>query len=79
VAQPYAAHASRRDRVPALPQFVGDADLAEGRLLERQRNDRVLDLLGHAILQHRFLAADLLQCQFAAFLFGRRVGDFNYQ
>src|SRR5262249_4933393 len=51
-----------------LPQFVGDADLAEGRLLERQRNDRVLDLLGTRDSSARVLAADLLQCQFAAFI-----------
>ena len=68
VAQPHAAHAGGRDREPALPQFVGDADLAEGRLLNGQRNDGVFDLLRHAVLQHRLLAADLLQRQLAAFV-----------
>src|SRR5512133_1153977 len=66
VAQPHTAHASRRDREPALPQFVGNAHLTEGRLLDRQRYDGILDLLRHAVLQHRLLAADLLQSQFAA-------------
>jgi hypothetical protein len=60
---PHATHASGRDHEPALAQFVGDADLTEGRLLDGQRND---GLLRHAILQYRLLAADLLQCQLAA-------------
>src|SRR5262249_42796750 len=56
----------RRDDKPALPQLVGTAQLTEGRLLERERNDGLLDLLGHPILQHWLLAADLLQRQFPA-------------
>ena len=36
------------------------------RLLDRQRYDGILDLLRHAVLQHRLLAADFLQGQFAA-------------
>ena len=31
---PHAPHASGRDREPALPQLVGDANLAESRLLD---------------------------------------------
>ena len=50
---------------PALPQFVGNAYLTEGRLLDRQRCHGILDLLRHAVLQHRLLAADFLQGQFA--------------
>jgi hypothetical protein len=50
---------------PALPQLVGNADLPEGRLTDRQRNDGFLNLLRHAVLQHRLLAADFLQGQFA--------------
>jgi hypothetical protein len=45
---------------------IGDADLTERRLLKRHRNDGILNLLRHPVLQHRFLAADLGQGQFAA-------------
>ncbi len=34
--------AFRRDREPALPQLVGDANLAESRLLDGNRNERRL-------------------------------------
>src|SRR5262249_23826463 len=60
VAQPHTAHAGGGDREPALPQLVGNADLSEGRLLDRQRYDSILDFLRYAVLQHRLLAADLL-------------------
>src|SRR6516165_8816934 len=46
----------------------GDASLAEGRLLDGECNDGIFDLLRHAVLQHRLLAADLLQCPLAAFV-----------
>jgi hypothetical protein len=52
VAQPHTAHTGRGDREPALPQLVGNADLTEGRLLDRQRYDGILDLLRYAVLQH---------------------------
>src|SRR5262249_9643875 len=52
----------------ALPELVGNADLAESRLLDRQRYDSILGLLRHAVLQHRLLATDFLQGQFAALL-----------
>src|SRR5262245_43534034 len=65
VAQPHTAHGGGGDREPALPELVGHADLTESRLLDRQRYDGILDLLRHAVLQHRFLAADFLQRQFA--------------
>jgi hypothetical protein len=52
VAQPHATHAGGRDHKPVLPQFVGDTKLSECRLLEGERNDRVFDLLRHAVLQH---------------------------
>src|SRR5256884_2158041 len=68
VAQPHTAHTGRGDREPALPQLVGNADLTEGRLLNGERNDAILDLLRHAVLQHRLLAADFLQGQFAALI-----------
>ena len=51
LAQPHTAHAGGRDRKPALPQLVGNADLTEGRLLNGERNDGVIDLLRHAVLQ----------------------------
>ena len=63
---PHATHASGRDREPALAQFVSDADLTEGRLLDGQRNDGIFNLLCDAILQYRLLAADFLQRQLAA-------------
>src|SRR5262245_15426991 len=66
VAQPHTAHAGGGNREPALPALIGNADLTEGRLLDRQRYDGSLDLLRHAVLQHRLLAADFLQPQFAA-------------
>jgi hypothetical protein len=40
--------------------------LAKCGLLEGERNNGVLDLLRHPILEHRLLAADLLQRQFAS-------------
>jgi hypothetical protein len=64
--QPYAAHAGGGDYEPALPQLVGNADLAEGRLLDRRHYDG--SLLRHAVLQHRLLAVDFLRGQFAALL-----------
>src|SRR5262249_34147756 len=70
VSRSWRSHPQRKpaggNREPALPQLVGNADLTEGRLLDRQRYDGILDLLRHAVLQHRFLAADFLQGQFAA-------------
>src|SRR5262249_60983390 len=53
---------------PTLPQLVGDTDLAERRLLGGKSYDGVFDILRHAVLQHRLLAADLLQGQLAAFV-----------
>ncbi len=65
---PHATHASGRDREPALAQFVGDANLAESRLLDGNRHDGVFDFLCDAVFQHGLLAADLLQRQLAAFV-----------
>jgi hypothetical protein len=52
---------SHTQRTPAgetaLPQLIGNADLTEGRLPDRQRYDGILDLLQHAVVQHRLLAA----------------------
>src|SRR5262245_20071078 len=62
---------SHTQRTPAgetvSPRILScNADLSEGRLLDGQRYDVVLDLLRHAVLQHWLLAADFLQGQFAA-------------
>jgi hypothetical protein len=59
MAEPHAAHAGRGDRKSTFPQLVGNADLPEGRLLDGKRDDGVLDLLGHAVLEHWLLAANL--------------------
>ena len=64
--QPHATHPGRRDHKPTLAQFVGDTQLTKRWLLERELNNGLLDLLGHPILQHRLLAADLLQRQLPA-------------
>src|SRR5947208_16333883 len=69
VSKSWRSHTQRTpagETVSPLPQLVGNADLTEGRLLDGERNDGVLDLLRHAVLQHWLLAADFLQAQFAA-------------
>src|SRR3989475_10061743 len=69
VSKSWRSHTQRTpagETVSPLPQLVGNADLTEGRLLDGERNDGVLDLLRHAVLQHWLLAADFLQSQFAA-------------
>src|SRR6266404_2407492 len=65
-----ARRAGGGNRETVLSQLVGNADLTEGRLLDRQRYDGILDLLWHAVLQHRLLAADFLQRQFATLVVG---------
>ncbi len=55
VALPHAADACRRHGEPALSQFIGDAHLPEGRLLDGESHDGVLDLFGDAVLEHRLL------------------------
>src|SRR3979411_449360 len=51
-----------------FPHFVGDADLAEGRLLQRKFNDPLRDLGRGPVRQDRLLASDLFQRQLAAFV-----------
>ncbi len=51
-----------------FPHFVSDADLAEGRLLQRKFNDPRLDLGRGPVRQDWLPAADLLQRQLAAFV-----------
>jgi hypothetical protein len=63
VAQPHAAYARGGYRQPPLFQLVSDTNLPKGWLLNRERHDGIFDLLRHAVLQHRLLAADLLQRQ----------------
>ena len=45
VALPHAAHAGGRYGQPTFPQFVGDANLPEGRLFDGKGDDGVLNLL----------------------------------
>src|SRR5262249_27319515 len=44
------------------------AHLSPGRLIDRCLHHRLFDLDRRAVLQHRLAPADLLQCQFAAFV-----------
>ena len=67
VTLPDTPDARRRDRKSTLPQLIGDADLAERRLLEGERNYGVFDLLPYTIRYDRLLAGDFLQRQLAAF------------
>ena len=55
VALPHAADAGGRHDQPALSQFIGDAHLAESRLLDGKRHNGALDLFGNAVLEHRLL------------------------
>src|SRR5262249_54819508 len=68
VALPHATYPSGGDRHPPLLELVGNADLAESRLIDRQRNDRFLDLVSDAVLEHRLAPRDLLQRQLSAFV-----------
>jgi hypothetical protein len=61
VALPHATHAEGRDDQAALAQFVGDAGLAPGWLLDGDGDDRLFNLRIDAVLQDRLAAADLLQ------------------
>jgi hypothetical protein len=51
MALPHPAHARWRDRVALLAHLVGDPDLAEGGLLQGQRDDGRLDLGRRAVRQ----------------------------
>jgi hypothetical protein len=68
VALPDAAHAGLRDRETPALQRLGHPHLAPGRLLDGQRDDRLLDRGRGAVLENGLAAADLLQRQFAAFV-----------
>ena len=58
VALPDPAHAGGRDRVAAFADLVGDADLAEGRLLQRQLDDDRLDLGRGAVREQRLASGE---------------------
>ena len=51
--------------MPALADLVGDPDLSEGRLLQRELDDDRLDLRRRAVRQKR-LAGQLLKRELAA-------------
>ena len=63
---PHAANPGRRDRGAALADLVGDPDLAEGRLLQRQLDDDHLDLGRRPVGEPRFAAGEVLERQLAA-------------
>jgi hypothetical protein len=66
VTLPDPAHARRRDRVALLAHLVGHPDLAEGGLLQREREDSRLDLGRRAVRQQGLLAGELLEGELAA-------------
>jgi hypothetical protein len=66
MALPHGTHAGGRDGVAALADLVGDPDLAEGGLLQGQRDDLHLDLGRRAVLQDRLAAGQFLQGELAA-------------
>src|SRR6185369_3188266 len=57
-----------RDAHAALEEFVRHPHLSEGRLINRQGDDGLLDLRCHAVLQDRFAPRDLLQGQLPTFV-----------
>ena len=65
MSEPYAAHSAGRDQNTFLLQLVADSYLSKGRLVDRDRNNRFLDLRVDAVLDDGFLARDLLECRFA--------------
>jgi hypothetical protein len=68
MALPDASHAGRRDREATLPHLVGDTDLAERRLIEREGDNLRLNLRRDPVRHHRLLARDFLQRQLATFV-----------
>src|SRR3954449_3833059 len=66
MATPHPAYARRRDRTPTAADLVGDADLAEGGLLQREIKNAALDLGRGPVGQQRLRAGQLLQGEFAA-------------
>ncbi len=68
VAQPDRPHAKGRHADAFLGEFVGDARLAPGRLVDRHGHDRRLGLGRGSVLQQRLAARQLLQRLFAAFV-----------
>jgi hypothetical protein len=54
--------------IPRFGQFVGHANLSERRLVDRQLDDGLLDVILDPVLDTRFGAAHFFQSQLAAFL-----------
>ena len=67
VAQPDTPHPCRGDKRSAPGQFVGNPHLAVSGLLDGHRDDCLLDVGLHPVLQHRLALADFFQRQLAAF------------
>ena len=61
MALPHPAHARRRDGVPLFAHLVGDPDLAEGGLIQREREDGGLDLGRRAGRQQGLTTGELLK------------------
>ncbi len=66
MAQPDAADPARGDEEAPLAEFVGEADLAPGGLVERELGYGWLDGGVHAVLDERLAFGDLPQGFFAA-------------
>jgi hypothetical protein len=66
MALPHPAHARRREGVPLFAHLVGDPDLAEGGLLQREREDGGLDLGRRAVRQQGLTTGQLLKGELAA-------------
>ncbi len=66
VALPDTAHPGRGDRQAALLQLIGHPDLAKGRLLDGQPDDRLLDGRLHPIAQDWLAPGHLRQRDLAA-------------
>ena len=78
VTQPHTAHAGGRNREPTFLRFVGDADLAERRLLNGERNDGVLSS-GGSFRSNSFRSASSRtdRCRLSGLLVVRSASAYN--
>src|SRR5579871_2453800 len=68
MALPNAAHTARRDKQPALLEFIAYPYLSERRLFGGKGHHSLLNFLTHSVLQQWLLAANLLQACLSAAL-----------